>query len=168
MNNIDFLHWIAKGVNPYTGELFSNDDLLRDRNVMVRLFELETELREFKKKPDKLKVKKYNLSSEIIEAIQIVEPETTIAPFAANIASATALGKNFVLKKIREFLVAYNYLEYMPASDNKPERRATELGERIGMFNKEITSQNGTTYSNVYYSVEAQKFLISKLAKILN
>ena len=168
MNQIEFLKWIAKGFNPYTGEKFSNEDILRNPDVVARLYELAIELSEFKNKPNRDKVKAYKVDAEIIQAIQIIEPETTISYVAANIAIATLLGKTMIMKKIREYLVANGYLEYLPEGNDKSNKRATALGESIGIKNVQKTSQLGTVYTNVYYNVEAQKFIISKLPEILN
>lgn len=167
MQNIEFLRNIAKGYNPFTGKKFSNDDILRNPDVVSRLYELIFELTEFKNKPNKEKIKAYNITPDILQTIQINTPNTTISYIAENVAKATGLGKSAVNTKIREYLIANGYLEVIPTyGENK--KFATDLGKSVGITNVETISQLGTKYTNVHYSAEAQQFIISKLPEILN
>ncbi len=41
-------------------------------------------------------------------------------------------------------------------------------GKQVGIYNKDVPAQDGSAHTNVYYNVEAQKFIISKLPEIFN
>lgn len=163
MNNIDFLKWIAKGYNPSSGEKFSDDDILRNPDIVARLFELVIELSEDNGKSAKKK-ETINISPAALQSIKIIEPETTISGISANIREVTQLKRKFLNDKIRGYLVECGYL-IQPAESKY---FAMAEGASVGIFNKDKPSKDGSVHTNVYYNVEAQKFIISKLPEILN
>lgn len=161
MDNIDFLTWIAKGFNPYTGEKFSDNDLLQSPQVSSRLKELAEELSE-----DRTEERLVGRN-----AIEIIYPYTTIQPFAKAISYAiyNALTIINIQTKILNYLLDEEKLEFRYAS-SKSERMskfATEEGEKIGITNAIITDPYGKKEHKIYYSPAAQIYIIDRLPKIL-
>ncbi len=163
MNQIEFLKWIAKGYNPYTGEKFPDNDILRNPDVVARLYELAIELSEDKGKRA-MKKETLEIDPAVLPLIQVIEPETTISSISANIKEVTQIKRKVLNDRIREYLVECGYL--MQYSENK--YFAMAEGKQVGIYNKDKPAKDGSAYTNVYYNVEAQKFIISKLPEIFN
>lgn len=150
MNNVDFLKSIVEGINPYTSEVYLSDDLLRRPDVVTRLELLINEIENFDKWQTDL--------------IQVMIPETTVTYLAKNIAEVVSMRQKDVLDKVRAYLVKNGYLK---KSLRNKRYIATELGESIGITNR-VDLASEERYFNVYYSENAQHFVISKLSEILN
>lgn len=163
MSIIEFLHWLCSGFNPITGEKLDDQDILRNRDVMTRLFNLELELRECEDISHKEAIIKLNLLPEFLNEIHIVEPYTTATTFCENIADATGLNMRDTRTKLLNYLKTRGYLDYSSA-----QRQATPLGQSIGICNLPVVAKSGKKYFNVQYSSYAQKFLINILDQILD
>lgn len=166
ISNIEFLKWIAKGFNPHTGEKFPNEDILRNPDVVARLFELVIELSEDKTAQPKAKEETVYIDPAVLPSIHIIEPETTISKISTNIKAVIPIkvASKVLNKGIREYLVECGYL--MRFSENK--YLAMAEGKPVGIYNKDMPKQDGSAYTYVCYNVEAQKFIISKLPEIFN
>ncbi len=155
MDNIEFLKAIAQGIDPYSGELFAKNDILRDEKVVARLFALALEL-ECSKYP-----MQYNPND--LKKIQALDYEVPISRIDGYIADAIKSKHRIVREKLRLYLIKNGYLIQI----GKKSYRATNLGVSIGMVNRAEENSNGFAYVNVYYSNEAQNFIISHLPEIL-
>ncbi len=166
MNNVNFLKWIAKGFNPYTGEKFPNDDILRTPDVVARLFELVIELSEDKAEQTNAEENTLYIDPAVLPLINVIEPETTISKISTNIKAVIPIkvARKVLSDRIRGYLVEYGYL--VQYSENK--YFAMAEGKQVGIYNKDVPAQDGSAHTNVYYNVEAQKFIISKLPEIFN
>ena len=56
--------------------------------------------------------------------------------------------------------IILHLLKYYDNIENK--YFAMAEGKQVGIYNKDVPAQDGSAHTNVYYNVEAQKFIISK------
>ena len=67
---------------------------------------------------------------------------------------------------ITNWLIEKGFMSKQADADGKSKRLPTAMGERIGLASKLREGQYGT-YQAVYYSEEAQRFLLDHLQEIL-
>ena len=160
MDNIEFLTNIANGFNPYTGEKFSDSDMLLAPKVQERLIELIEEL----KKDCEYEKSSYG------KPIPIIAPSTTIQPFAKVISNALYNAYTFsvIQSKILNYLLDDGklYFDYEYETSDRMKKFATEEGKKIGITNEITIDPYGRKKHTVVYSVEAQEYIIDNLVKI--
>ena len=64
-----------------------------------------------------------------------------------------------------DWLLSKGFMEKVPNAEGKQQRVPTEAGRRIGMYTETRQGQYGE-YTAVYYSREAQRFLLDHLEEI--
>ena len=102
--------------------------------------------------------KHVNLSQEPIRITQFVE-------LIMN-ASNDPDRKKLKTTTITGWLIEKGFMSKQADADGKSKRLPTAMGERIGLTVKLRAGQYGT-YQAVYYSAEAQRFLLDHLTEIL-
>lgn len=168
MDYIEILDCLAHGINPNTKERIEKDSILRHPDVITALFEGVIALGDKYKKEKK---KRYFVFYPYMdEQIDRTEPSISIKPFAENIAKVTGLSSNKIQNKILDFLIGNEILvkRQDPEDNYKIKKFATDKGIEIGITNGKYSSNNGKEYHCVYYSVQAQEYVISHLSDILD
>lgn len=160
MDNLDFLNAIANGFNPYTGEKFTEGDILLNPQVVARLYELCNELNA--DRTDEKVIRR--------NAIELCYPYTSIQPFAKAISNALygVVKFGIIQNEILNFLTDDNKLEYRypyPTSQRMV-KYATKEGEQIGIINAEVESPYGKMQHKILYTPQAQCYIIDRLSDI--
>lgn len=176
IDNIKFLATIIEGINPVTNLPLEEDDPLRVDYVKESfeefIFELEND-RQINAESSKFdnidnfssneRTKPNNLENAI------TYPSITLQSFCKKIAAL--LYGAFTYAKIenivRNFLINDNKIEQRLSNKGRHRYYATTAGENIGITNELITDYYGKKIHRVFYSPNAQKYIIDHLPSLL-
>lgn len=187
--NIEFLSAIIEGRNPVTNSELDNDDPLRVDYIVDCLKEIKKDYEIVK--TSSISNDSDNLSSNDVEiephennpnqyyggiifsnriAIKITSPSITIQPFCKIISSAinNELSFNMLQNGILNFLLQDGKLEVKYSSKRRLIKYATSEGENIGISNEFIPDQYGKPTHRIYYSPNAQIYIIKNLSLIFH
>ena len=170
LNNFEFLECIANGFSPITGEKFAEGDILLNPEVALRLFKL---VRELKKEDETVKTNLKNTFkyTSDINANILIRDKIKSADFASNIYKAIKSAKNVevlktqdIHKKMNKFLVEQGILE--PISQYR--FAVSDIGRDKGFYNEVEPEKSEAARTLVFYSAEAEQFILANLEKIIN
>ena len=168
MDKIEFLTRLAKGINPITGERCRDDEVLRNPDVVSGIYDIILDLQVSNVKKAK---QKFIYDSRMAALIEVIEPNTTIMPFAKQIEKIISLGFTVIQRSISNYLLAEGMLEmrkaYAEDGESRNYKYATSLGEQLGIINDFYSSPGGKQYHRILYNVNAQRYIIDNLGDIL-
>lgn len=107
------------------------------------------------------------LSPQVLSRIKPAEHSLRITEFVEMLSTALD-DPNMKRPKttaITDWLLEKGFLEKVSVSEGKQQRFPTELGRKIGLYTENRQGPYGE-YTTVYYSVEAQQFLLDHLKDI--
>lgn len=174
LNNFDFLICIAKGVNPITGEVFPESDILHNPEISARLFKLAYDLQNEEKEITE-KIKKEFKYTEDINNYIVICDTAYIGNLASTISRAIEQKTQYkifsnvaIQNKINTFLTRQGILEPITTSKNGRKFTATEYGKENGFSVILEPERSENDRIKVVCSEQAQNYILSKLPEILN
>ena len=170
-----YLNKLANGVNPLDESQIPEGDVVNQVRISRCLFYVSDVLRRCienggispapvkkeKKQPFFLSLEQRNqcpLSSESVTVSVLVQRMNDLIDDNMTALKAT---------QITDWLVDAGLLEILTSPDGHHARRATPEGDHMGIHNEERQSIRGP-YTAVFYTQEAQKFILDNLDSILS
>lgn len=157
----EYIEKMAQGINPLTGEVVKDDDLIKDVKISRCLNFVSDVLKEVIKYGIKTKDKQipFNLTLDELSKYEFNEE----LPLSKIVIKINDLKNNMnmqdlKLKDVYEWLIDIGLLEIVKIN-NKNCKRPTELGKDMGIRLKHVYN-NYESYDIVIFNIEIQKFII--------
>ena len=165
-----YMDKLAQGIDPLTDEEVPEDSLLNNVRLARCFFYVSGVLQQVIDNGGKVKKPKKNaftVTPELKAALLPVDHEVTVSEFANLVAAATGEEnvKRPSARAFTDWLLEKGFLEKSAGEEGQQRRIPTEAGTQIGMFTEPRQGQYGE-YLAVYYTREAQQFLIDHLEDI--
>ena len=171
-----YLDKLANGINPLDGSQIPDSDTLNNVRISRCLFYVSDVLRRCIEQggipaPHVPKVQKqpFFLTLEQREQYPIRQESVSITLLVQQLnelidqQSMTKISTT----QITDWLLDAGLLEVIAAPDGRHSRRATREGDHMGIHNEERQSPRGP-YTGVFYTPQAQKFILDNLDSILS
>ena len=168
-----YIEQLANGTDPITGDKLPNDTVLNNERLS-RCFSYVAEILQQVVENGGVGYivrKKFEITEQQKRLIPLSDAPLLISAVCDNISSVINLAvyRRLSHNKVTEFLVEKGFLRETISQNNKRTNKTlTEKSSLIGIRQEERTSQyNGTPYTAILYSKEAQQFIIDHLGEIL-
>ncbi len=171
----EYIDNMANGINPITGEVLDDDNVINNVKVSRCLFYVSNVLNDVIegnfKAYKKASVKKipFYMTLEEISKFQIDDSETYISNFANEINNflEDSSRKKLTYKDIKNWLVQNGYLiEAETIENGRKKRIPTELGVQAGFRSESRTAQNDARYEVIVIGKTAKEFIIQHILEI--
>lgn len=168
----DYIDDLAKGVNPFTKEEVSENDIINNVKISRCLFYVSEVLGEVisnggVNRSVKPKQADFNIDSIDLDSIEITDFPVTVSVIAQRINEAKPENmKKLKVTAITNWLVSINMLKVVMIN-NKNIKKVTAGGEDLGLIEEERLGQYGK-YFAVTYNKNAQRFIIDNLNAIID
>ena len=161
---------LAEGLNPFTGQLLPEEDIVNDVRVSRSLFLASALLQEqMQGKTEKKNGKKqaFRLSLEERDRVEFSFRPISASELARrmNNAAGTQDCKKITYRQITDWLVEVGMLKLVENVAGT-QRRPTESGKKMGISVESRIGQSGP-YQVVLYSAEAQRFIVDNVDAIM-
>lgn len=167
-----YLEKLAQGINPLTGEEVPDTDVINNVRISRCLFYTSDLLKKIVDNKGKFKVempdqKPFSLNPEQVARFEYSQQSLSITEIVKrfNTLIDSVYMKELKTKQITEWLVSVGMLHNIVVN-NKTRRRPTPNGESIGITTEERMGQYGM-YEGVFYSNQAQHFLVDNIDAVL-
>ena len=166
-----YMEKLAQGIDPISNQEIPEDSVLNNVRLARCFFYVSGVLNQVianggnvKKTPKK----DFYVTEEELRRIAVSQEPTQITQFVDRIMNVIndPDRKSVKTRTIINWLVEQGGLTNQQAADGKAKRLPTAMGEQIGLTVKLREGQYGT-YQAVYYSEDAQRFLLDHLQEIL-
>ena len=166
-----YMDKLAQGIDPISDQEMPEDSVLNNVRLARCFFYVSGVLDQVianggnvKKTPKK----DFYVTEEELRRIAVSQEPTQITQFVDRIMSVINDPDRKKLKTttITDWLIEKGFMTKQPAADGKAKRLPTAMGEQIGLTVKLREGQYGT-YQAVFYSEDAQRFLLDHLQEIL-
>ncbi len=166
-----YMDKLAQGIDPISDQEMPEDSVLNNVRLARCFFYVSGVLDQVianggnvKKTPKK----DFYVTEEELCRIAVSQEPTQITQFVDRIMNAINDPDRKKLKTttITDWLIEKGFMSKQTDADGKPKRLPTAIGEQIGLTVKLREGQYGT-YQAVYYSEDAQRFLLDHLQEIL-
>ena len=166
----NYIKQMAKGINPLTGETVPNDDLINNVRISRCLFFVSEILDKYNNTEKKLGRKKDELfnakASDFANFNYSSEPiYVSVLTKKINETVHNEKMRKLPARAISNWLVSKGFLTLYAKNDGSPSKKATSLGENIGIKTIVKDGANGPYMINVY-DINAQKFIIDNIEDI--
>lgn len=173
----EYIDNMARGIDPITGELLEDDNVINNVKVSRCLFYVSNVLNDVIEenfKPyRKAKVKKKDLppfymTLEEISSFQTDSSATYISKFAESINThiADESRRKLTYRMIANWLVTNGYLIERVNSNGKMKRYPTAFGNEVGFYTEKRTSSKGDEYDVILIGKTAKQFIIQHINEI--
>ena len=166
-----YMDRLAQGIDPITGNEMPEDSLLNNVRLARCFFYVSGILQQVIDNGgtvgNKQQKNSFVVTPQLLSRLAPAEHPLRISEFVGMLAAATddPNTKRPGTTVITDWLLAKGFLEKIPNAEGKQQRVPTEAGRRIGMYTETRQGQYGE-YLAVYYSPEAQRFLLDHLEEI--
>lgn len=166
-----YMDKLAQGIDPISGLVIPEDSVLNNVRLARCFFYVSGVLGQVIANGGKVqKAAKgdfYITEEELCRAKPVQEP-IRITQFVSMLMEAIndPNRKRMNTTTITGWLIEKGFMSKQQDADGKGKRLPTAMGEQIGMSTKIRQGQNGE-YQAVYYSAEAQQFLLDHLQEML-
>ena len=166
-----YMDKLAQGIDPISDQEMPEDSVLNNVRLARCFFYVSGVLDQVianggnvKKTPKK----DFYVTEEELRRIAVSQEPTQITQFVDRIMNVINDPDRKKLKTttITDWLIEKGFMTKQPAADGKAKRLPTAMGEQIGLTVKLREGQYGT-YQAVFYSEDAQRFLLDHLQEIL-
>ena len=169
-----YMDKLAQGIDPISGEEVAEDSVLNQVRLARCFFYVSGVLQQVidngGQVGSKPKVKKngFVLTPELLARLSPADRELRITEFVDMLALATGDEnmKRPTTTAFTNWLLEKGFLEKRTNGEGKQQRVPTSAGQQLGISTQTRQGQYGE-YMAVYYSPEAQAFLIDHLEEIL-
>lgn len=168
----NYIDDLAKGINPFTKEEVSENDIINNVKISRCLFYVSEILGEVisnsgVNRSTKPKQVDFNVDSIGIDEIEVSDAPVTVSIIAQRINAVKPENmKKLKVTAITNWLVSINMLEVL-VINNQNRKRPTASGENLGLITEERFGQYGN-YLSVEYNKNAQQFVIDNLNSIID
>ena len=161
---------LAEGLNPFTGQLLPEEDIVNDVRVSRSLFLASALLQEqMQGKTEKKNGKKqaFRLSLEERDRVEFSFRPISASELARRMNNAAGAQdcKKITYRQITDWLVEVGMLKLVENVAGT-QRRPTESGKKMGISVESRIGQSGP-YQVVLYSAEAQRFIVDNVDAIM-
>lgn len=165
----EWIELLAKGINPTTGEVVKDDDVINDVHISRCLFfvcEVLNEV-ESQRTPSEHKAR-FAMTKE--EAAQIpVDSPDGIANFVRRINHNNPSNmRPLSVKTVIDWLKLEGYMKEVVKSDGHKTNHPTEKGMEIGITIETQTNADGSFFTRVVYGIPAQKLILDNISSIIS
>lgn len=170
----DYVFKMANGINPLTGEVVSDDDLINNIKISRCLFYVNTVLNNVLSNggigKNKIKVEKvkFNIDRKTLEKYVFIEYDVSISKIVKNINDLINDEKMNKLKstEVTGWLISIGLLEEK-VNNGKKLKVPTELGKNVGMYIEHRVGNFGG-YDIVIYKKKMQEFIIDNFENLVD
>lgn len=166
----NYIKQMAKGINPLTGEVVSDNDLINNVKISRCLFYVSEMLDNYcnylKKDNRGKKIKFYAKSSDLIHFMYSEEP-IYVSEIVDKINECIKRDdmKKLSTKHISNWLVSKGFLTTYTKENGKVSKKPTSLGVNLGIKPIIKNGKNGSYIANVY-NINAQRFIVDNIEEI--
>lgn len=166
-----YMDKLAQGMDPITGNEMPGDSLLNNVRLARCFFYVSGILQQVIENGgcvgSKPKKNSFVVTPQLAARLAPADRSLRVSDFAEMLAAAVddPNTKRPSTTMITDWLLVKGFLEKVPNAEGKQQRVPTEAGRRIGIFTETRQGQYGE-YLAVYYSPEAQRFLLDHLEEI--
>lgn len=157
---------LAQGVNPFTGEIARDDEILNDVKVSRCLFAVNGVLKELlngKTSAKKSKKHKFEYRAELTPQIKIEDYSISLSQIVRNILEV--YGKEVKLTYYDLAQVLYKRGLFVDNPEETPRMIASEKAEQYGIFLKRVHGNAGDRWQTVF-DQNGQRYAIDLLKNL--
>lgn len=168
-----YIDKLANGINPLDDTAVAENDIVNNVRISRCLFFVSDTLRRVLENggvgvTSRVKKNKFKITAEELEKFAFSDRPITISEITkrindiADTENSTKLSHNTITSWLSEI----GMLKEMINTAGKKSKRPTAEGAELGIFVKEVTSQNGT-FNVVFYNKSAQKFIVDNIPSVI-
>lgn len=166
-----YMDKLAQGIDPVSNREIPEDSVLNQVQLARCFFYVSGVLEQVIAKVGKAEKpakKRFYLTEEELRRIKPAQEQIRITQLAERIMNAVddPSRKQPNVTAITDWLLKNEFMQIQVGADGKSKRLPTKAGERIGISSSLRRGRYGT-YQTVYYSTEAQRFIVDHLMEIL-
>ena len=167
-----YMDKLAQGIDPISGNEIPEDSVLNQVRLAKCFFYVSGVLQQVIDNGGTVgnkqqKKNSFVVTPQLLSRLAPAEHPLRISEFVGMLAAATddPNTKRPSTTAMTDWLLSKGFMEKVPNAEGKQQRVPTEAGRRIGMYTETRQGQYGE-YLAVYYSPEAQRFLLDHLEEI--
>ena len=168
-----YIDKLANGINPLDDTAVAENDIVNNVRISRCLFFVSDTLRRVLENggvgvASRVKKNKFKITAEELEKFAFSDRPITISEITKRIndIADTENSKKLSHNTITSWLSEIGMLNEMINTAGKKSKRPTAEGAELGIFVKEVTSQNGT-FNVVFYNKSAQKFIVDNIPSVI-
>ena len=168
-----YIDKLANGINPLDDTAVAENDIVNNVRISRCLFFVSDTLRRVLENggvgvASRVKKNKFKITAEELEKFEFSDRPITISEITKRIndIADTENSKKLSHNTITSWLSEIGMLKEMINTAGKKSKRPTAEGAELGIFVKEVTSQNGT-FNVVFYNKSAQKFIVDNIPSVI-
>ena len=168
-----YIDKLANGINPLDDTAVAENDIVNNVRISRCLFFVSDTLRRVLENggvgvASRVKKNKFKITAEELEKFAFSDRPITISEITKRINDIADTENSTKLshKTITSWLSEIGMLKEMINTAGKKSKRPTAEGAELGIFVKEVTSQNGI-YHVVVYNKSAQKFIVDNIPSVI-
>lgn len=165
-----YMDKLAQGIDPISGQELPNDSVLNNVRLARCFFYVSGVLDQVIANGGRVisEEKNFYITQEELSRVQPAWEEIRITQLADRVMESVndPARKRLKATTITNWLIEKGFLEKRLDSAGKSRRLPTAAGEQLGLTLREQQGQNGP-YQAVYYSKEAQQFILDHLMEML-
>ena len=168
-----YIDKLANGINPLDDTAVAENDIVNNVRISRCLFFVSDTLRRVLENggvgvTSRVKKNKFKITAEELEKFAFSDRPITISEITKRIndIADTENSKKLSHNTITSWLSEIGMLNEMINTEGKKRKRPTAEGAELGIFVKEVTSQNGT-FNVVFYNKSAQKFIVDNIPSVI-
>ena len=168
-----YLEKLANGVNPLTDTEVNENDVVNNVRISRCLFYVSGILKQIVDNKGKFKVEmpdraEYTVTPEQLAKFAFSEQPVSISELTKRLND---LMNQMYVKELKRGVITDWLTDIGMLSDNivnnKARKRPTAAGQNIGIITEEHTNQFGQWYEGVFYTLNAQHFIIDNIDTII-
>ena len=166
-----YMDKLAQGIDPITGNEVPGDSVLNNVRLARCFFYVSGILQQVIENGgfvgSKPKKNSFIATPQVMARLAPSDRSLRVSDFAEMLAAAVddPNTKRPSTTVITDWLLSKGFMEKITNAEGKQQRVPTDAGQRIGMYTETRQGQYGE-YLAVYYSPEAQRFLLDHLEEI--
>lgn len=168
-----YIDKLANGINPLDDTAVAENDIVNNVRISRCLFFVSDTLRRVLENggvgvASRVKKNKFKITAEELEKFEFSDRPIPVSEITkrindiADTENSTKLSHNTITSWLSEI----GMLKEMINTAGKKSKRPTAEGAELGIFVKEVTSQNGT-FNVVFYNKSAQKFIVDNIPSVI-
>jgi len=168
-----YLEKLANGVNPLTGAEVNENDVVNNVRISRCLFYVSGILKQIVDNKGKFKAEmpdraEYTVTPEQLKQFAYSEQPISVSELTKRLND---LVNPMYVKELKRSVITDWLTDIGMLSDNivnnKTRKRPTAAGQNIGIITEERTNQYGTSYEGVFYTLDAQHFIIDNISTVI-
>ena len=164
-----YLEKLANGVNPLTDTEVNENDVVNNVRISRCLFYVSGILKQITSTGIfEIQKSDFTLSPKQTAAFPYSEDPITVSEITKRLNELVNPAESKPLKNgvITEWLIQAGMLSNVVVN-NKTHKRVTDSGSNIGIIAEQRVNQQGTTYEAVFYTLNAQHYIVDNIDEII-